>query len=175
MSRRLEPIRNAAARTPAAATTRTDARPPATATTTQHTDAARQHLALAQTALLSALAAGTPAPEGFDRARLQVQSRALIAKRAAVVAKVAPELPEILGAGYRAAFLGYAQHRPMGGGFRQDALDFAAHLLAQDRPEDPGARQELTRWWQDRAGPRPPSGRPSVRLARAVRRILRRG
>jgi uncharacterized protein (UPF0276 family) len=51
---------------------------------------ARQRLALAQTALLSALVAGTPAPEGFDRVRLGVQARALASKRADVVAKVAP-------------------------------------------------------------------------------------
>lgn len=138
------------------------------------TDAARQRLALAQTALLSALVAGTPAPEGFDRVRLQVQSRALTAKRTAVVAKVAPELPDILGADYRAAFLDYARHRPMSGGYRQDALDFAAHLLAQGRPQDPAARQQLTRWWRDRAGPKPPSARPVARLVRAVRRALGR-
>ncbi|GGU47100.1 hypothetical protein GCM10010211_08600 [Streptomyces albospinus] len=138
------------------------------------TDAARERLALAQTALLSALVAGTPAPEGFDRGRLRVQSRALTAKRAAVVAKVAPELPEILGDSYRPAFLGYARHRPLRGGYRQDALDFAAYLLAQDRPEDPAARQQLTRWWRDRAGPRPPSAHPAARLARALRRTLHR-
>lgn len=142
--------------------------------TTEGTEAARQRLALAQTALLSALVAGTPAPEGFDRARLRVQSRALTAKRAAVVAKVAPELPGILGAGYRTAFLGYARHRPMSGGYRQDALDFAAHLLAQGRPEDPAARQQLTRWWRDRAGPRPPSARPVARMVRALRHALHR-
>jgi len=139
------------------------------------TDAARERLALAQTALLSALVAGTPAPEGFDRVRLRVQSRALIAKRADVVAKVAPELPEILGAGYRPAFVDYARHRPMSGGYRRDALDFAAHLLARSRPQDPAARQQLTRWWRERAGPRPLSSRPLARLARAVRRVLGRG
>ncbi|MEE4425519.1 endonuclease, partial [Streptomyces sp. DSM 41528] len=69
---------------------------------------ARDRTAVAQTALLSALVAGTPAPERFDHRRLRVQSRALAAKRAGVVAKVAPELPEILGDGYRAAFLAYA-------------------------------------------------------------------
>jgi hypothetical protein len=139
------------------------------------THAARQRLALAQTALLSALVAGTPAPEGFDRTRLRVQSRALAAKRADVVAKVAPELPEILGAGYRAAFADHARNRPMSGGYRQDALDFAAHLLAQGRPEDAAARRELTRWWRDRAGPKPPSTRPAARLARALRLFRRRG
>lgn len=139
------------------------------------THAARQRLALAQTALLSALVAGTPAPEGFDRTRLRVQSRALAAKRADVVAKVAPELPEILGAGYRAAFADHARNRPMSGGYRQDALDFAAHLLAQGRPEDAAARRELTRWWRERAGPKPPSARPAARLARALRLFRRRG
>ncbi|ANZ15690.1 protein of unknown function DUF692 [Streptomyces noursei ATCC 11455] len=134
------------------------------------TGPARERLALAQAALLSALVAGTPAPEGFDPARLRVQSRALAAKRAAVVAKVAPELTEILGDGYRSAFLGYARRRPMAGGYRQDALDFAAFLLAQDRPADPVARRRLTRWWRDRAGPRPPSGRRAAQLARAAAR-----
>ncbi len=38
-----------------------------------------------------------PVPDGFDRVRLGVQARALGVKRADVVAKVAPELPEILG------------------------------------------------------------------------------
>ncbi|MGW1934880.1 endonuclease, partial [Streptomyces sp. NPDC001919] len=121
-------------------------------------------------ALLSALVAGTPAPEGFDNRRLGVQSRALAAKRAGVVAKVAPELPEILGAGYRPAFLAYARSRPMTGGYRRDALDFAEHLLIAGRPEDPAARRRLTEWWQDRSGSRPP-GR-ATRLVRAARHAL---
>ncbi len=137
------------------------------------TTAARERLALAQAALLSALVAGTPAPEGFDGARLRVQGRALAAKRAAVVGKIAPELPELLGDAFRPAFLDYAQQRPMRGGYRQDALDFAAFLLERDRPADPLARQRLTRWWRDRAGPRPPSGRPAARLARTAARRSR--
>ncbi|MDV5149000.1 DUF692 family protein [Streptomyces sp. SBC-4] len=133
-------------------------------------EGARQRVGLAQAALLSALVAGTPAPEGFDSRRLGVQSRALAAKRAGVVAKVAPELPEILGKGFRPAFLAYARTRPMTGGYRRDALDFAEHLLLADRPEDPAARRRLTEWWQDRSGSRPP-GR-AVRLARAARHAL---
>ncbi|CAM5618014.1 hypothetical protein SNARM312S_06744 [Streptomyces narbonensis] len=135
-------------------------------------DGARQRVGLAQAALLSALVAGTPAPEGFDSRRLGVQSRALAAKRAGVVAKVAPELPEILGKGFRPAFLAYARTRPMTGGYRRDALDFAEHLLLADRPDDPAARRRLTEWWQDRSGSRPP-GR-AVRLARAARHALAR-
>ncbi|BFO16510.1 hypothetical protein SHKM778_28980 [Streptomyces sp. KM77-8] len=136
-------------------------------------DATRQRLALAQTAVLSALVAGTPVPEGFDRVRMGVQARALAAKRADVVAKVAPELPVILGDGYRAAFLAYAQTEPMTGGYRRDALDFAEHVLAE-RTENTPARRELREWWLERSGPRPRSSRPAVRLVRATRRVLLR-
>ncbi|MFD7028829.1 DUF692 domain-containing protein, partial [Streptomyces sp. NPDC059917] len=118
--------------------------------------AARTRVGLGQAALLSALVAGTPVPEGFDGQRLRVQSRALAAKRAGVVRKLAPELVEVLGAAaYRESFLRYARTRPMTGGYRRDALDFAEHLLIQDLPEDPAQRRLLTEWWQDRAGVRP--------------------
>ncbi|WP_426497075.1 DUF692 family multinuclear iron-containing protein [Streptomyces sp. D54] len=130
----------------------------------------RDRTAVAQTALLSALVAGTPAPEGFDHRRLRVQSRALAAKRADVVAKVAPELPEILGDGYRPAFLAYAGSRPMSGGYRRDALDFAEHVLIAGGPADPVARRRLTYWWQDRSGARPP--RRTTRLVRVARAAL---
>ncbi|MFF3560576.1 DUF692 domain-containing protein [Streptomyces sp. NPDC002574] len=130
--------------------------------------AARQRLALRQTALLSALVAGTPVPEGFDRVRVGVQSRALAAKRAGIVAKVAPELPEILGPVYRPAFLRYAAARPLGGGYRRDALDFAAHLLhgaaAASGPAgaatlpDAAALRQLHVWWRERSGPAPLNG-----------------
>ena len=114
--------------------------------------------------------AGTPAPDGFDHRRLGVQSRALAAKRADVVAKVAPELPEILGDDYRKAFLAYARNRPMSGGYRRDALGFAEQLLAAGRPADDAARRRLTRWWQERAAPRPP--RRGARLVHAARTAL---
>ncbi|MFJ8464393.1 DUF692 domain-containing protein [Streptomyces swartbergensis] len=137
-------------------------------------DGARQRLGLAQAALLSALVAGTPVPEGFDRVRVGVQARALAAKRADVVAKVAPELPEILGADYRTAFLAYAQTQPMTGGYRRDALAFAEHLLLAGRPGDAAARRELREWWLERSGPTPRSRRPVHRLARATRKVLLR-
>ncbi|WP_409238251.1 DUF692 domain-containing protein [Streptomyces sp. PA5.6] len=137
-------------------------------------DAARQRTAVAQAALLSALVAGTPAPEGFDHARLKVQSRALAAKRADVVAKVAPELPEILGAAYRDEFLAYARTRPMTGGYRHDALAFAEHQMLAGRPEDADARRKLRDWWLERSGPAPLSKRPAARLLHATRRVLLR-
>ncbi|MFJ5224971.1 DUF692 domain-containing protein [Streptomyces sp. NPDC088400] len=142
------------------------------ATVTGITDAARERLALAETALLSALVAGAPVPPGFDSRRLAVQSRALAAKRADVIAKVAPELPEILGDGYRPAFLAYAAHRPMSAGYRRDALDFAEHLLIDGRPERSAARRRLTLWWEERAGARPP--RRATRLVRVARAALGR-
>ncbi|MFC8267642.1 DUF692 domain-containing protein [Streptomyces cinereoruber] len=137
---------------------------------TPSVEGARQRLGLAQASLLSALVAGTPVPEGFDSRRIGVQSRALAAKRAGVVAKVAPELPGILGREFRPAFLAYARSRPMSGGYRRDALDFAEHLLLAGRPEDPAAHRLLTRWWQDRSGSRPPG--PAARLLRAARHAL---
>lgn len=134
----------------------------------------RERVALAQAAVLSALVAGTPLPEGFDRVRMGVQARALAAKRADVVAKVAPELPRILGARYRPAFLDYAQEQPMTGGYRRDALDFVAHLLNARHPEDAGVRRELRTWWLERSGPVPRSRRPVARIGRAARRALAR-
>jgi len=140
--------------------------------------AARQRLALAQAALLSALVAGTPVPEGFDRSRLAVQTRALSGKRADVVARVAPELPGILagtGTGaYRKAFLAYAHGRPMTDGYRRDALDFAEYLLFEGRLQDADVRRDLSDWWLERSGPAPLSRRPAARLARATRRVLLR-
>ncbi|WP_030752522.1 DUF692 domain-containing protein [Streptomyces sp. NRRL F-5135] len=132
--------------------------------------AVRDRLALGQTALLSALVAGAPVPAGFDSGRLGVQSRALVSKRAGVIAKVAPELPEILGDGFRPAFVSYATNRPMRAGYRRDALDFAEHLLIADEPGDPVARRRLTLWWRERAGARPP-GR-AARLVHAARAAL---
>ncbi|MEU6665372.1 DUF692 domain-containing protein [Streptomyces sp. NPDC046727] len=129
----------------------------------------RERLGVAQAAVLSSLVAGTPVPEGFDRVRMGVQARALAAKRAGVVAKVAPELPVILGPGYREAFLEYARQRPMSGGYRRDALDFAGHLLKLGRPADAEARRELREWWLDRAGPAPRKRGMTARLLRRRR------
>ncbi|MFJ3162737.1 multinuclear nonheme iron-dependent oxidase [Streptomyces kanasensis] len=133
-------------------------------------DGARERLGLAQAALLSVLVAGTPAPEGFDGVRLRVQAGALVRKRAAVVAKVAPELPGLFGDGYRDAFAAYAGSRPMPGGYRQDALAFARYALDAGLPGDAAGRRRLYRWWAERSAPRPP-GR-AARLVHAARAAL---
>ncbi|MFP1624849.1 DUF692 domain-containing protein [Streptomyces sp. 5K101] len=132
--------------------------------------AVRERVGIAQAALVAALVAGAPVPEGFDPRRLRVQSRALAAKRADVVGKVAPELPRLLGDAYRPAFLSYARNRPLQAGYRRDALDFVGHLLATGRPEDAAVRRRLTLWWQERAAPEPP--RRTVRFVRAARTAL---
>ena len=166
--------RTRATAAPAPASTASAAAPAADSPASAETSAsARERLALAQTALLSALVAGTPAPEGFDRVRLGVQARALAGKRAGVVAKVAPELPALLGDTYRTEFLAYAHSRPMAGGYRRDALDFAEHLLRSGRLEV-RVRREVRAWWRERSGPVPYSARPAVRLARGARRVLLR-
>ncbi|MFJ9372603.1 DUF692 domain-containing protein [Streptomyces sp. NPDC101455] len=168
------PAREAKAAPAPQATAAAPATPPAPPTAPRSSDCARQRLALAQTALLSALVAGTPVPDGFDRVRLGVQARALGVKRAEVVAKVAPELPLILGDLYRPAFLAYAHSHPMTGGYRRDALDFAGQLLLSGGPEDAEVRREVREWWLERSGPAPRSTRPAARLARATRRVLLR-
>nr|EIF93322.1 hypothetical protein [Streptomyces tsukubensis NRRL18488] len=99
-----------------------------------------------------------------------MQSRALAAKRAQVVARIAPQLPEILGRDYRSMFLAYARGRPMHAGYRRDAMAFAEHLLAAGRPADERVRRQLTHWWQERAGLRP--RRRSARIVRAARAAL---
>lgn len=152
LERELAAIRGAVA-AGGAQTGRRFAPPPVAAP--ELTDAARQRVGLGQTAVLSSLVAGTPVPEGFDRVRMGVQARALASKRADVVAKVAPELPEILGDAYRPAFLAYAQVRPMTGGYRRDALDFAERLLREGRTEGWASRRRLEKWWRDRAGATP--------------------
>ncbi|MER5504912.1 DUF692 domain-containing protein [Streptomyces sp. NPDC002766] len=179
LERELEAIRGALEKGAAergaarAAAPEAGAAEPARATPPEEaTEPARQRLALAQTALLSALVAGTPVPEGFDGVRLGVQARALAGKRADVVGKIAPELPVILGKAYRGLFLAYAHGHPMTGGYRRDALDFAEHLLVPERlPRGPALR-ELRAWWLERSGPVPRSRKPVVRAVRAARRVL---
>lgn len=140
------------------------------------TDAARQRLAHAQAGLLAALVAGAPPPEGFDHDRLDVQRRALTAKRGDVVAKVAPELPAILGEKtYRTAFSAYARNRPMTGGYRRDALAFAAYALDERCAAGRKAHRRLRTWWLERSAPEPP---PEGRVRRTLflaRELLRRG
>ncbi len=133
---------------------------------------ARRRLAHSQAALLSSLVAGAPLPPGFDGARVRAQADALAAKRADVVARVAPELPRILGAAYRPAFHAYALGHPLPGGYRRDALDFAEQVLRFPGAAGigPRARRRLRRWWTERSGPAPSLGYRLRRLLRPAAR-----
>ncbi len=126
---------------------------------------ARARLARDQAALLAALVAGGPPPRGFDPGRLDVQRRVLLAKRADTVAKVAPELPTILGEEFHGLFLDYARARPLTEGYHRDASAFADRLLATGRPGDPARRRRLADWRTAAAEPAP------NRLAAAVRAL----
>jgi uncharacterized protein (UPF0276 family) len=94
--------------------------------------------------------------------------RELGAKRADVIAKIAPELPRIMGAEYRREFRAYAAEHPLTGGYRQDALAFARQLLDAGKPADTGARRELRRWWRQRSGPGSHRSRGLLRRARTA-------
>lgn len=118
-------------------------------------EAARERVGLAQAELLASLVAGAPVPPGFDTERIAIQARALRAKRAGVVAKVAPELVEILGEeAYHRLFAAYAAGRPQDGNHRWDALHFAAFALEQGGLGR-SRRRSLKRWHRHRTGPAP--------------------
>ncbi|MBB2913417.1 hypothetical protein FHS43_004721 [Streptosporangium becharense] len=116
-------------------------------------DAARAALADAQAALLASLVAGREAPAGFDRDRLRVQERSLIAKRRRSVARHRPDLVVVLGGDFAREFAGYARGRPRPpGGTHADVRDFADWLRAAGRlPEEPPAGPEPgpgSPWWR---------------------------
>ncbi|MCZ9345258.1 endonuclease, partial [Streptomyces sp. TRM76130] len=58
------------------------------------------------------------------------------------------------------------------GGYRRDALDFAAHLVRSGTVAEARVRRQVRQWWRERSGPVPHSRRPAVRLARVTRRVL---
>ena len=140
-------------------------------------EAARRRLAAAQAELLTALTAGGPPPAGFDPERLRIQRQALAAKRAAVLGKVAPELPRIMGGAFRPAALAYALAHPLTGGYRQDAIAFVRRLLAAREVPDVAVRRQLRRWLRERTGSRRafPAGWRPGRFAREKPRGRTRG
>ncbi|MCX4688283.1 hypothetical protein OG401_28975 [Kitasatospora purpeofusca] len=134
------------------------------------TDAARARLAARQTELLTALVAGGPVPPGFDPAQVRAQATGLAAKRRDTTAKVAPELPRLLGAQYGPLFLAYARGNPQTGGYRADARAFAEWALT-GRPEpSEEQRRDLERWLHPASEERSERRRgPLARLHRALR------
>ncbi|MCC3772495.1 hypothetical protein [Streptomyces sp. UNOC14_S4] len=132
---------------------------------------ARRRLARDQAALLAALVAGGPVPRGFDPERLEVQRKALLAKRAEGLVRAAPELALILGREFPGLFHAYARTRPLAAGPRRDALDFVGHLLATGVPRDPRCRDILTDWQtvMGTPSPRAPRDTRGSRRPAAVR------
>jgi hypothetical protein len=128
-------------------------------------DPARDRLAAEQAALVRALVAGAPAPDGFDAGRVQATAAALRAKRAGEVAKAWPALATSFGpSGWRQAFGAWAEGRPPpgAGGALADGLEFATWLgdrvTGEARVELLAARARLRRGpggrgWVPRRGP----------------------
>lgn len=139
----------------------------------------RQRLAARQAALIRALVAGGPVPDGFDPARVRATSEALARKRARQVVKAWPALA--LDPQFTQAFLSYATGSPLPptGGALADGLAFAdrlasaGHLDGDARVERLAARSRL----QPRRGYQPRRGlfcgaviaRPPRRLVVLVR------
>ncbi|CAM5337682.1 putative protein OS=Kitasatospora aureofaciens OX=1894 GN=GCM10010502_35160 PE=4 SV=1 [Kitasatospora aureofaciens] len=133
------------------------------------TGIARERLARRQEELLAALVAGGPVPPGFDPGQVRAQSAGLAAKRRDATAKVAPDLPRLLGAQYGPLFLGYARTHPQTGGYRADARAFAAWVLTDGGPAATGHRRALEQWLrQSGEGAEQPPG-PLARMRRALR------
>ncbi|MFJ7274057.1 DUF692 domain-containing protein [Kitasatospora sp. NPDC098663] len=126
----------------------------------------RARLARRQEDLLAALVAGGPVPPGFDPDQVRAQSTGLATKRRDTVAKVAPELPRLLGRPYGPLFLDYARRHPQTGGYRADARAFAAWALADGGPLAADHRRSLEQWLHP-AAERPPGA--FARLRRALR------
>ncbi|XHM91131.1 hypothetical protein AB0761_11910 [Peterkaempfera sp. SMS 1(5)a] len=136
---------------------------------------ARARLAHRQAELLSALVAGGPTPPGFDPEQLRIQASGLVAKRRDTVARVAPELPPLLGGRFAADFSRYAAGVPMTGGYRTDALAFARWVLDHGADLTRHQHSGLMRWYADRAGPTAPRRRTLVRLRAPLGVIGRQG
>lgn len=116
------------------------------------TEGARRRLGEAQAGLVAALVAGGEAPAGFDRGRLGIQARSLVAKRRGIVARLRPDAERAAGGGLVAEFAAYAEARATPPpDYRADADDFAAWLRARGLlADEPVARRG--RWWRARRG-----------------------
>jgi hypothetical protein len=96
---------------------------------------APDRLAAEQAALVRALVAGEPVPEGFDPDRVRATAAALARKRAREVARAWPVLTADLGAAFTDRFVAWATGRPppAAGGALADGLGFARDLAHHRR------------------------------------------
>lgn len=97
-------------------------------------------LAQQQAALVAALVAGAPLPNGFDTTRVTVAQRALRLKRAGEVARTWPSLAASLGEDWITCFCRWADGKPPQGSLR-DGWDLARELAARDRLLPRAARE----------------------------------
>lgn len=120
----------------------------------------RERLAARQAALVRALVAGGPVPDGLDPVRVRATSEALAHKRARQVAKSWPALA--LNRHFMERFLSYAPKNPppMGGALADglafaDQLASAGQLSGEARAEWLAARARLRRkrGYRPRRGP----------------------
>lgn len=88
----------------------------------------RADLAARQAALVAALVSGGPVPEGFDPHRVAAARKALLRKRAGLVARIWPMLATECR--WPDRFTRWAAGRTPHGALR-DGFDFARHLRAQ--------------------------------------------
>ena len=109
---------------------------------------ARERLAARQAELLNALLAGAPAPAGFDEQRVEVERRALLAKRRGIVRMLGPEVANELGDRFRPLFDAYALANPRKAGSRarEDAAAFADWVRAAG--ELPAERKSYWKFWR---------------------------
>jgi hypothetical protein len=121
-------------------------------------------LAAAQEALVRAMTAGGPLPDGFDATAVGAAARGILYKRAGEVARAWPSLAASYGTSWKRAFADWASERPTRGSLC-DGWDFARAHQGELSEE---AVRELAlveaRWCNDgHGGPR--------RRRMAVRRV----
>ncbi len=124
-------------------------------------------LAERQAALVQALTAGRPVPDGFDGARVEAARVALLRKRAGEVARQWPMLAAGLGPRWTGEFAGWAAARPTRGSLR-DGWDLARDLRHRGRlpalAAGELAEREVTLRYDGASAPKARRG-PAVRSA----------
>jgi hypothetical protein len=124
-------------------------------------------LAARQAALVAALTAGQPVPDGFDGSRVEAARVALLRKRAGEVAQQWPLLAAGFGERWKREFAAWAAARPTRGSLR-DGWDLARDLLARDALPTLAAAELAVReatWRYDGASAPKPRRGPAVRSA----------
>jgi hypothetical protein len=104
---------------------------------------ARDDLAARQAALVRALLAGGPVPDGFDARRVGVEATALRSKRRSVAAHLRPDLVDRLDDRFRSLFdtWAVAHPKPVDLSFRADLDRFEDWLYTFGHLEKPKRRR----------------------------------